>query len=93
MKYIIKLLFIFAFIMPITVVTADTHEDATMDVIEHSDLDHFENEIELPETDDDNHGSNHDDSPDSPDSPDTEDGRDEVDESKGEVEETSDNNH
>ena len=81
MKIFANILFLSLFSLPYGIAAADTHDDATMDVIEHSSSDHYENEIELPEdnesedhdnntneTDDDSADSE--DSADSPDSPD-----------------------
>ncbi len=52
MKHLIKILFLLAFIAPFTSVSATTHDDATMDVIEHSSSERYEHEIELPNDDD-----------------------------------------
>ena len=49
MKYIIKLLFLAAFLMPFTNASADTHEDATMDVLEHVDAAEVDHDVKLPE--------------------------------------------
>ena len=76
MKIFANILFLSLFSLPFGITAADTHDDATMDVIEHSNSDHYENEIELPEADEtEDHDSNRnetddDDSADSPDSPD-----------------------
>jgi len=59
MKYLIKIIFLLAFIMPFSTVSAASHDESTMDVIEHSSADHFENEIELPEKNDDKNDINH----------------------------------
>ncbi len=53
MKNLIKILFLFAFITPFATVSADSHEDATMEVIEHSNTERYEHEIELPDSSDD----------------------------------------
>ena len=59
-NYLSKLLFLLMLVIPIANVSADTHEDVTMGVIEHSDSEHYENEIELPHSDDlDERDSNH----------------------------------
>ena len=42
---------IWTFILPYSIAYADTHDDATMIVIEHSNTQDFENEIQLPEFD------------------------------------------
>jgi len=53
MKHLIKIIFLLAFIAPFTSVSATTHDDATMDVIEHSSSERYEHEIELPNDNDD----------------------------------------
>lgn len=84
MKTLTKLAFLLAFIMPYGVATADTHDDATMDVIEHSNSDHYENEIELPHSEDhdDDHKDGKDNDHDGKGDDDKEDGHDESHEEK-----------
>lgn len=86
MKHLFKLLFLLTFILPVASVSADTHDDATMDVIEHSDSDRYENEIELPGHDDDDaHDKNHDD--------DKNDEKDEKDDDKDDSNDEKDDDH
>lgn len=61
MKNLIKILFLFAFITPFATVSADTHDDATMEAIEHSNSERYEHEIELPDgsSDDADHDREH----------------------------------
>ena len=87
MKLITKIAFFLAFIMPYGIVSADTHDDATMEVIEHSSADHFENEIELPEKEDHDDDKNHDGKEDSHDEKD--DSADEKEESHDEKDDSS----
>lgn len=89
MKLLTKLIFLFSFIIPVSIVSAETHDDATMEVIEHSSADHFENKIELPElyhsdNHDENHEQNHDDKDDDKD--------DSHDEQHDEMEDSRDDN-
>ncbi len=53
MKNILKLLALLAFIMPFGIATADTHDDATMDVISHSDATEYDHDIHVPDDADD----------------------------------------
>lgn len=76
MKILLKLAIIFSFILPYSFVSADTHDDATMDVIEHSSSEHFEHEIELPHADDDDHEKGHHDSKDDDDHDEKDDAKD-----------------
>jgi len=52
MKHLIKIIFLFVFLAPFSMATATTHDEATMEAIEHSSSDRFENDIDLPDTDD-----------------------------------------
>ena len=100
MKYFIKSLFIFSLAIPFGIASADTHDDATMEALEHSSSERYEHEIELPgkhDKDDhkDHHDKNRDDHKDSKDESrdDKEDGKDdsheEKEDSKDEKEESS----
>ena len=72
MKIFANILFLSLFSLPFGIAAADTHDDATMDVIEHSSSEHYENEIELPEANEtEDHDSNSNDSADSEDSADS----------------------
>ena len=62
MKIINQFILMLAFVLPHSFAAADTHDDMTMDVIEHSDVERYENEIELPHFDnDDDHKDGKDD--------------------------------
>lgn len=51
MKLFTRILFLMAFCLPYSIVSAaDIPDDATMDVIEHSNSERYEHEIELPDT-------------------------------------------
>lgn len=62
MKFLTKLTLLLAFLFPYGITYADSHDEATMDVIEHSDSERYENEIELPEMhDNESHSEDKDD--------------------------------
>ncbi len=59
MNFFTKLAIISAFILPFGLVSADTHEDVTMDVLENVDSAEVTHEIKLPEGTDDHAEVNH----------------------------------
>ncbi len=59
MKYLLNLLFLMAFAMPFSSVSASPYDDATMEVMEHSDAAKYDHDIDIPEDKDDDHDKDH----------------------------------
>lgn len=88
MKHLLKVLFLYAIITPWINVFADSYDGVTMEVIEHSDTERYEHEIQLPVLMQSNERDHHDKDDDKNESGD--DKEDQKDDSRDEKEDSAD---